>query len=101
MTNIDNNQMVLTTIPMVEFQRMLETAVKTVVSKLKFDKSTAPQQPESEELLSQKDTAKLFGISEITLIQWKKKGIIDFHKVESSNRVFYKKSDIMKVLQKN
>jgi len=100
MENTINSQMVLTSIPMIELQKMIEVTVSNVLAKFKTS-TTAPQPKDDNELLTQKHVAKLFGISEITLIKWKQNGKIKFQKIDGSNRVYYKKCDVLSILQAN
>jgi|WetSurMetagenome_2_1015567.scaffolds.fasta_scaffold46104_1 hypothetical protein len=48
------------------------------------------------ELLQKKDVMKIFSVSQATINAWMKKGILPFHRM--NRRVFYKKSDIEKIL---
>jgi hypothetical protein len=51
---------------------------------------------EEDALLKRTEVAKIFGVSLVTLNQWRKEGIIKRHKIKS--RVFFKKSEVMDAL---
>ena len=49
--------------------------------------------------LSQKEAAAFLHISVTSIISWKKKGLIPYYSI--GNRVFYSKSELLKVARKN
>lgn len=55
-------------------------------------KSETPPPKEEEILLKRKDLAKLFGVSLVTINNWKKKGLLPF--VRMNSRIFFKKSAV-------
>ncbi len=77
----------IVTLDIEELKRIIEDCIK--------DANTAQEQDKIEEdtLLKRTEVAKLFGVSLVTLNQWRKEGIIKRHKIKS--RVFFKKSEVM------
>ncbi|MCV9389160.1 hypothetical protein [Reichenbachiella ulvae] len=57
--------------------------------------------PSSEERMNQKEAAEYLGISQVTLISWKKKKKVPVEQIPGSNKVWYYKSQLKKVLQQN
>ena len=82
----------IVTLDIEELKRIIEDCLK--------DANTAQEQDKIEEdtLLQRTEVAKLFGVSLVTLNQWRKEGIIKRHKIKS--RVFFKKSEVMQALKK-
>jgi predicted site-specific integrase-resolvase len=56
------------------------------------------QQPIEEEVLSREEAKQLFGVSDPTLNEWRKKGLISGRKI--GNRVYYLKTEILQSLKK-
>ncbi|MFY0654479.1 MAG: helix-turn-helix domain-containing protein [Cyclobacteriaceae bacterium] len=52
-----------------------------------------------DEILSQGEASKFLGISQPTIIDWKKRGLIPFHQVPNTRRVFYLKSELLQKSQ--
>ena len=77
----------IVTLDIEELKRIIEDCIK--------DANSAQEQDRIEEdtLLKRTEVAKLFGVSLVTLNQWRKEGIIKRHKIKS--RVFFKKSEVM------
>jgi len=61
--------------------------------------SSQPQQPEPEELLRVNQLAEFLHVSKVTIHNWKRKGLIPFHRL--SNKVFFKKSEVISSLKKS
>lgn len=80
----------IVTLDIEELKRIIEDCLK--------DANTAQEKDKIEEdtLLKRTEVAKLFGVSLVTLNQWRKEGIIKRHKIKS--RVFFKKSEVMQAL---
>lgn len=80
----------IVTLDIEELKRIIEDCLK--------EANTAQEQDRIEEdtLLKRTEVAKLFGVSLVTLNQWRKEGIIKRHKIKS--RVFFKKSEVMQAL---
>jgi excisionase family DNA binding protein len=71
--------------------------IKGVVMALK-DQLNKIGNPQEEQLLTRKETAKLLSVSLVTLSDWDKKNIIQSYRI--GNLVRYKKSDVFNALIK-
>lgn len=80
-----------------------EEELKTVISdciKKEFQYFTPPQPPiqsDSEELLTSKQSAKLYGVSLPTLHKWKTEGRVKSYRI--GTRVRFKRSELLSALQ--
>lgn len=54
-----------------------------------------------EERMNQREAAEYLGISQVTLISWKKKGLVTCEQLPSSSKIWYYKSQLKLVLQRN
>lgn len=54
---------------------------------------------DSEEKFNQKEAASYLGITQSTLIRWKKNGLVPVQQLPGSNKVTYYKSDLKKVMK--
>lgn len=77
----------------------LKRAVKLIIDEIRKTEtiSNSPIHPE-EDRLSQKEAAKLLGISITSLISWKKKGIVPYFQIGRS--IFYSKTELLKITRK-
>ena len=50
---------------------------------------------------NQKQAAQYLGISQSTLIAWKKKGAVPYEQLPGSSKIFYYKSQLKAVIQQN
>jgi excisionase family DNA binding protein len=78
----------------------LLSAVRTVLQELKktnIDSSFNPN--ELTDKLTQKEAAELIGVSQPTLLSWKKKKLIPYYQI--GNKVFYSRKEIIDAAQKN
>ena len=57
--------------------------------------------PENDEKLNQKQAAEYLGITQSTLIRWKKNGLVPCDQLAGSSKVTYFKSQLKAVLQRN
>jgi hypothetical protein len=57
--------------------------------------------PKDEEVMNQKQAAAFLGISQSTLISWKKRGLVSYQQLRGSSKVRYYKSQLLLVLQQN
>jgi excisionase family DNA binding protein len=64
---------------------------------LMFAPPQPPNQSESEELLTSKQSAKLYGVSLPTLHKWKIEGKVKFYRLGS--RIRFKRSELLSALQ--
>jgi hypothetical protein len=80
----------IVTLDIEELKRIIEDCLKDANTLQEKDKI------EEDTLLKRTEVAKLFGVSLVTLNQWRKEGIIKRHKIKS--RVFFKRSEVMQAL---
>jgi excisionase family DNA binding protein len=69
------------------------SSIQSKIDELKKSLSQSTKIPPEEVFLTQKEAAKLLGISTVTLWSWNKKHIIKSYKIGTLNR--YKKSEIL------
>jgi excisionase family DNA binding protein len=62
----------------------------------KLQKASSPQ---GKEVMTRKETAQFFGVSLVTVHEWRKSGILHPYKV--GNRVYFKRSHLMDVLEQS
>jgi hypothetical protein len=72
----------------------------TVVDALKSD-SRAVNEVSANDRVNQKQAAEFLGITQSTLIRWKKLGMVPFEQLEGSTKVFFYKSQLKHVIQQN
>ena len=48
-----------------------------------------------EKHLSQKEASELLQISQTTIIEWKKKGLIPYHQIPNNRKIYYLKSELI------
>ncbi|MDH2208600.1 MULTISPECIES: helix-turn-helix domain-containing protein [unclassified Empedobacter] len=78
----------------------LEAIVEIVIERLrKIDISETTKDIPDDDRLTQKEAARLLNISVVTLIDWKKKGLVPFYQVQRS--IFYSKKELIEIAQKN
>lgn len=78
----------------------LEAIVEIVIERLrKMDISETTKDIPEDDRLTQKEAAKLLNISVVTLIEWKKKGLVPFYQIQRS--IFYSKKELIEIAQKN
>lgn len=73
-------------IPIPELKELLREAVRTELSEIL-------DQQRYEPLIRTEEAMKLLGVSRVTLLNWRKRGLIPSHKLNS--RVYYKKSELL------
>ena len=93
-----NNNIILTTIPLEDFKSVMHEIVR---EELRSEASQLKHEAPStqEELIKIDSAAKLLGVSKVTIHSWKKKGILPFYRL--SNKIYFKKSEVILALQKN
>ncbi|NOJ75704.1 helix-turn-helix domain-containing protein [Empedobacter stercoris] len=78
----------------------LKAIVEIVIERLrKMDISETTKDIPDDDRLTQKEAARLLNISVVTLIDWKKKGLVPFYQVQRS--IFYSKKELIEIGQKN
>lgn len=70
---------------------------ETVESELK-KQFTLINKPEQTEYISRKESAKILGVSLVTLSHWQKKGLVSAYRINS--RVRYKRAEVLNSLAK-
>ncbi|MEP1034764.1 helix-turn-helix domain-containing protein [Ekhidna sp.] len=56
---------------------------------------------EDSEILNQKEAAEFLGISQTTIIKWKKEGKIPYQQIPGSSKVRFYKSQLRRTVQRN
>jgi len=56
---------------------------------------------QTDERLNQKQAAEFLGITQATLIRWKKKGLVPVEQLQGSTKVYYYKSQLKRTIQRN
>jgi len=74
-----------------------ELIEETIQSALASYEKSRPQQQQNE-LLTQREVAKLLDVSVTTIIKWKSLNLLPYHKVNS--RVYYRKNDVLEAMAK-
>ena len=87
-------QILLTGIPVTEFQSLIAETVRNEVSFLKQTDSQA----QNDELIKLNEVAVLLNVSKVTIHSWKKSGKIPFYRI--SNKVYFKKNEVLEALKK-
>ena len=77
----------------------LEEIIASSLKRLTISNLVTVQQ--NEEVMNQKQAALFLGVSQSTLISWKKKGLVSYQQLRGSSKVRYYKSQLMLVLQQN
>lgn len=80
-------------------KRELEEIITNSLKRLSVQDLLTGQQ--NEEVMNQKQAALFLGVSQSTLISWKKKGLVSYQQLRGSSKVRYYKSQLMLVLQQN
>ena len=90
----------MSTLQIISSKKDLERFVEVVIDKLNTNKQKTRISGDLEDdRLSQKEAANFLRISVTSIISWKKKGLIPYYSI--GNRVFYSKSELLKVARKN
>lgn len=79
------NQNIIYSISPNEFKNLIRDAVKELVP---------VAQPEGKEKLNQKQAAKYLGVSQPTIISWKKKELIPYHQIPNTRKIYYLRSEL-------
>lgn len=78
-----------------ELEKMLRALVIEIFSKV------PGMDTEGEERLNQKQAAEYLGITQSTLIRWKKNGLVPCEQLPGSTKVTYYKSQLKSIIQRN
>ena len=77
----------------------LEKIYRRIV--VEIERAKLKNQPNDDEKLNQKNAARFLGITEATIINWKKSGRIPYEQLPGSKKVTYYRSQLKAVLQQN
>jgi hypothetical protein len=88
-----NQNLILTSIPEIEFRELISSAVNEALAGIKPKEQT----PSPVEFLTRKQTAERLKVSLPTLHQWSKTGVVKGYRI--SGRVRYKSQEIEAALQ--
>jgi hypothetical protein len=78
----------------------LEKMFKDFLDEVRSAKSLIVDQNENDKM-NQRSAAKFLGITEATLIRWKKKGLVPYDQLPGSTKVTFYKSQLRAVVQRN
>jgi len=84
-------EQIIINIPLNEFEELQKGWIKEVLTEVQ------PQEKNEEELITRKETAKVLGISLVTLNVYTKKGLIPGYRIGASIR--YKRKEVIESLQ--
>lgn len=77
-------------IPIEELRNLIKQAIKEEVTGL-------VDQQQFEPLIKTEEACELLGVTKVTLLDWRKKGLVPFLKLNS--RVYYKRSELLAALE--
>ena len=78
----------------------LEKMFKDFLDEIRNSKVTISENIEDERM-NQKEAAEYLGVSQATIIRWKKNGLIPCDQLRGSSKVTYYKSQLKAVVQRN
>ncbi len=90
-TGYKMENLILSPISLNQLQQLIEGAVNFAISN--YDKNRPNQQPQ-DQLLTQREVAKLLDVSVTSILKWKKEGLLPYHKVKS--RIYYNRAEVLK-----
>jgi hypothetical protein len=79
-----------------ELEKMLRKLIVEV-----FSPASESFNANEDERLNQKQAAKFLGITQCTLIRWKKNGLVPCEQLPGSTKVTYYKSQLKSIIQRN
>lgn len=86
---------ILTSITRTELEDIIIGSIKKLVS---INPSVSEM---DDKIMNQKQAAEFLGISQSTLITWKKRGLVPYEQLEGSSKIRFYKSQLKLVLIKN
>ncbi len=86
-------QTILTTIPVDELKNLISEALRYEISQIQIPETTLQE----DTLIKISDVAELFKVSKVTIHDWKKKGLIPYHRL--SNKIYFKKSEVLAAMK--
>ena len=81
----------LSSIPLKDFETLIRECVKSELQ------NHIPTPPQDEEFITSTETAKILGVSKVTLHHWRKEELIKFYRI--GTRIRFKKSEVLEALQ--
>lgn len=84
-----NNEIVVTS------KQELKLLIKESVREELETHSGKPQEPQDDPLMTIEEVAKFFGVTKVTIHDWKKKKILPFYRINS--RIRFKKSEVLEL----
>jgi len=78
-----------------EFKQLLKESLE------QLNDSSSLNDSDHDEILNQKAAADFLGISQTTIIKWKKEGKIPYQQIPGSSKIRFYKSQLKKVVQQN
>lgn len=89
-------QVIYTTLNVNELEKVFTEALKkTQISSFDVDNHS------EEDMLNQKEAASFLGISQTTIIKWKKEGKIPYEQAPGSSKVRFYKSQLLAAVRQN
>lgn len=70
----------------------------SIIAAMKENQSSSIDEGSKESLLKIEEVSEILKVSKVTVHKWKKAGKIPFHRI--SNRIFFKKNEILESLKK-
>lgn len=86
---------ILTSITKSELEEIIIGSLKKLVGNKSITEDL------QEKVMNQKEAAAYLGISQGTLIAWKKRGLVSYEQIEGSSKIRFYKSQLKLVLVKN
>lgn len=88
------NDIILSPIPLTEFKEQFRELIR---EEFQLSHKSQTEKPEPEELLNSSQTAKLLGVSKVTLHKWKLEGKVESYRI--GTRIRFKKAEVLQALQ--
>lgn len=79
----------------------LEKMLIGILSRMPKGYASNEEEEKDSGRLNQKQAAEFLGITQATLIRWKKKGLVPVEQLPGSTKVSYYKSQLKQILQRN
>ncbi|MBS1491405.1 MAG: helix-turn-helix domain-containing protein [Bacteroidetes bacterium] len=86
---------ILTSITRSELEEIIASTFR------KFVVSNPMVEDSGDKIMNQKEAAEFLGISQSTLITWKKRGLVPYEQLQGSSKIRFYKSQLKLVLLKN
>ena len=69
--------------------------LKALIKETFFELNSDQPIDKDERHLSQKEACELLQISQTTIIDWKKRGLIPYHQIRNTRKIYYLKSELI------